>query len=165
MVAQLVKNLPVTAGDPSSIPEMGSSPGEGIGYPLQYSWASLMAQLVKHPPAMWETWVRHRREQVPTPVFWPGDFHGLYSPWGSQRVAHDWVTFTTMSQASHHSRVQMKERSWIHLSPHLGKCQQGSPMFEHVMMICYIRDNTTCQMKTRSLPQRGEKGMSHKRDG
>ena len=34
------------------------STGEGIGYPLQYSWASLVAQLVKNPPAMWETWVR-----------------------------------------------------------------------------------------------------------
>ena len=32
-------------------------PGEGIGYPLQYSWASLVAQLVKNPPAVWETWV------------------------------------------------------------------------------------------------------------
>ena len=31
--------------------------GEGVGYPLQYSWASLVAQLVKNPPAMWETWV------------------------------------------------------------------------------------------------------------
>ena len=35
----------------------GRSNGEGIGYPLQYSWASLVAQLVKNPPAMWETWV------------------------------------------------------------------------------------------------------------
>ena len=33
-------------------------PGEGTGYPLQYSWVSLVAQLVKNPPAMWETWVR-----------------------------------------------------------------------------------------------------------
>ena len=32
-------------------------PGEGIGYPLQYSWASLVAETVKNPPAMWETWV------------------------------------------------------------------------------------------------------------
>ena len=40
------------------IPGLGRSPGEGIGYPLQYSWASLVAQLVKNPPAMWETWVR-----------------------------------------------------------------------------------------------------------
>ena len=46
------------AGDPGSIPESGRSTGEGIGYPLQYSWASLVAQLVKNPPAMWETWVR-----------------------------------------------------------------------------------------------------------
>ena len=37
---------------------LGRSTGEGIGYPLQYSWASLVAQLVKDPPAMQETWVQ-----------------------------------------------------------------------------------------------------------
>ena len=46
------------AGDPSLIPGSGRSPGEGIGYPLPHSWASLVAQLVKNLPAMWETWVR-----------------------------------------------------------------------------------------------------------
>ena len=45
------------AGGPSSIPGLGRSVGEGIGYPLQYSWAFLVAQLVKNLPAMWETWV------------------------------------------------------------------------------------------------------------
>ena len=40
------------------IPGLGRSAGEGINYPLQYSWASLVAQLVKNLPAMWETWVR-----------------------------------------------------------------------------------------------------------
>ena len=44
-------------GDLGSIPGLGSSPGEGIGYPLQYSWASLVAQMVKNQPAMQETWV------------------------------------------------------------------------------------------------------------
>ena len=43
------------AGDPGSIPESGRSPGEGISYPFQYSWASLVVQLVKNPPAMWKT--------------------------------------------------------------------------------------------------------------
>ena len=45
------------AGDPNSIPGLGRSAGEGIGYLLQYSWAPLVAQLVKNPPAMRETWV------------------------------------------------------------------------------------------------------------
>ena len=45
------------AGDPGSIPGLERSPGEGIGYLLQYSWDSLVAQLVKNLPAMWETWV------------------------------------------------------------------------------------------------------------
>ena len=45
------------AGDPSSSPELGRSPGEGIGYPLQYSWASLVVQMVKNLPEMQETWV------------------------------------------------------------------------------------------------------------
>ena len=40
------------------IPGSGRSPGEGIGYPLEYSWASLVAQLVKNPHAMRETWVQ-----------------------------------------------------------------------------------------------------------
>ena len=40
------------------IPGLGSSPGEGIDYPLQCSWASLVAQIVKNPPAMQETWVQ-----------------------------------------------------------------------------------------------------------
>ena len=47
------------AGDPSWIPGLGRSPGEGIGYPLQYSWASLVAQLVKNLPTMRETWVQN----------------------------------------------------------------------------------------------------------
>ena len=46
------------AGDPGSIPGSGRSAGEGIGYPLQYSWASLGAQLVKNLPTMQETYVR-----------------------------------------------------------------------------------------------------------
>ena len=55
------KESTCNAEDPSSIPGSGRSPGEGIGYPLQYSWASLVAQMVKNPPAMWETWV----EKIP----------------------------------------------------------------------------------------------------
>ena len=51
------KESACTAGDPGSIPGSGRSTGEGIGYPLQYSWASLVAQLVKNPPTMRETWV------------------------------------------------------------------------------------------------------------
>ena len=90
--SSVLKESTCKAGDPSSIPGSGrKSAGEGIGYPLQYSWASLVAQLVKNPPAMWETWVRSlvrkipwRRERLPTPVFWPGIFHGLYSPWGCE---------------------------------------------------------------------------------
>ena len=83
------KESTCNAGDPVRTPESGTSSGEGVGYPLQYSWASLVAQTVKNPPAMREIWVRSlvgkipwRRERLPTPVFWPGEFHGLYSPWG-----------------------------------------------------------------------------------
>ena len=67
------------AGDPGSISGLGRSAGEGIGYPLQYSWASLVAQLVKNPPATRETRVQPLGwERLPATVFWPGEFHGLY---------------------------------------------------------------------------------------
>ena len=52
------KESACNAGDTGSIPGSGRPTGEGIGYPLQYSWASLVAQLVKNLPAMWETWIR-----------------------------------------------------------------------------------------------------------
>ena len=86
LIAQLVKNLPVMQEIPGSIPGLGRSPGEGIGYPLQYSWASLVAELVKNclqcGRPRFDPWVGKipwRRERVPTPVFWPEEFHGLYS--------------------------------------------------------------------------------------
>ena len=83
------------------IPGLGISPGEGLGYPLQYSWTSLVAQTVKNLPAMQETdfdpWVGKIPwifPWQPTPGFLPGE-----SPWteepgrlqsmGSQRVGHD----------------------------------------------------------------------------
>ena len=75
------------AGDPSLNPRSGRSAGEGMGYPLQYSWASLGAQLVKNclqcgRPGfdLWVGKIPWRRELLPTPVFWPGESHG--SPWG-----------------------------------------------------------------------------------
>ena len=52
------KESACNAGDPGSSPGSGRFPGEGIGHPLQYSWASLVAQIVKNLPAMWDTWVK-----------------------------------------------------------------------------------------------------------
>ena len=101
------KESTCNAGDLCSIPGSGRSAGEGIGYPLQYSWASLVAQLVKNPPAMWrlgfDPWVRKmpwRRERLPTPVFWPEEFHGLYSPWGQKES-------DTTEQLSLHFKVKV----------------------------------------------------------
>ena len=64
LIAQLVEST-WNAGDSGSIPRLGSSTGEGIGYLLQYSWVSLVAHLVKNPLAMWETWVRSRGWEDP----------------------------------------------------------------------------------------------------
>ena len=67
------KESAYNAGDPGLIPGLGRSAGEGIGYPRQYSWASLVAQLVKNLPATGFDprvgKVPWRRERLPTPVF------------------------------------------------------------------------------------------------
>ena len=74
------KESTCNAGETSSIPESGRSSGERIGYPLQYSWTSLVAQLVKNLLAMWETWfwslgwedpLKKGKARVPSPHFWP----------------------------------------------------------------------------------------------
>ena len=98
------KEFACTAGDPGSIPGSGRSPGEGIGYPLQYSWASLEAQMVKNPPAMQETWVRSLAWADPLEegmathssilawrISWTEEPGGLQSM-RSQRVRHNWAT-------------------------------------------------------------------------
>ena len=95
------KESACNAGDPGSIPGSGRSTGGGIGYPLQYSWASLVAQLVKNPPAMWETWVRSLSWEDPLEKRMAT--HSSILAWriprtekpdrlqtmGSQRVGHD----------------------------------------------------------------------------
>ena len=91
-------------GDPGSIPRSGRSPGEGLGYPLQYSWASLVAQTVKDPPSMWKTWVWSLGRKDPLEegmtthssilawrILWTEEPGRLESR-GSHRVGHDWAT-------------------------------------------------------------------------
>ena len=83
------------------IPELERFPGEGKGYPLQCSWASLVAQMVKNPPAMWETCVQSLGWEDPLEegmathssilawkISWTEEPGGLQSM-GSQRVGHD----------------------------------------------------------------------------
>ena len=82
------------AGDPGSIPGSGRSAGEGVGYPPLYSWASLVAQMVKNLPALWETGLGRspgEGNHYPTPAFWSGEIHGQrrLQSMGLQRVGHD----------------------------------------------------------------------------
>ena len=100
--SSISKESACNAGDPGSIPGSGRSAREGIGYPLQYSWASLVAQLVKNPPAMRETWVRSLGWEDPLEK---GQYSGLENSMDSivHRVTksrtrlsnlhlHNWVT-------------------------------------------------------------------------
>ena len=98
------KEYTCNGGDPSSIPGSGRSPGEGISYPLQYFWASLVAQMINNLPAMWENWVHPwvrkiswRRVWQPTPIFLPresprSEEPGRSQSMGPQRVGQDRVT-------------------------------------------------------------------------
>ena len=90
------KKSSCNAGNPSSIPGSGRSAGEWIGYPLLYSWASLVAQLKKNPPAMWETWIRSLGWEDPLEM--GKTIHSSILAWriprtveslGLQRVGHD----------------------------------------------------------------------------
>ena len=95
------KESACNAGDTGSIPRLERSPGEGIGYSLHYSWVSLIAQLVKNPPAMQETLVRFLGWKDPLEegmathssvlawrIPWTEESGRLQSM-GSQRVGHD----------------------------------------------------------------------------
>ena len=84
---------------------------------LHFGWASLVAQLVKNPPAMQETWVWSlvwkipwRSELLLTPVFWPGEFHELYSPWGCKES-------DTTKRLSLYTLVHSQVKCISHMTP------------------------------------------------
>ena len=90
------------AGDPGYIPGLGTSTGEGIGYPFQCPWGSVVVQLVKNLPAMQETWVQSLDWENPlekgkathsTILAWRIPW--VYSPWGHKK-SYNWATFTSL---------------------------------------------------------------------
>ena len=97
------KESACNAGDPSSIPGSGRSAGDRIGYLLQCFWSSLVAQLVKNPPAVLEIWVQSlgwedllEKEKATHSNILTQRIPWTIQSMGSQRVGHDWVTFTSL---------------------------------------------------------------------
>ena len=110
------KESACNSGDLGSIPGSGRSAREGIGYPLQYSWASLVAQLVKNPSAMWETWVLSQswEDLLEKGKANPSSTLAWRIPWaeepvvlqsmGLQRVGHDQATSLSLFTFLHWRR-------------------------------------------------------------
>ena len=85
----------------------------------------VVAQLVKNPPAMqfnpWVGKIPWRRERLPTPIFWPGEFHGLYSPWGRKESdTTEWLSLSLL----HHSHSWDKDQRESYFTSKL-KCHVG----------------------------------------
>ena len=104
------KESSCNTGDSGPIPGSGRSPGEGIGYPLQYSWAFLVAQLVKNPPAIHKILVLLLGQEVPLEkgmatlssilawrIPWTEEHDGL-QPMGLERAGYDWMTKHNIQQ-------------------------------------------------------------------
>ena len=145
------KESTCNAGDPASIPGLERSPGKGIGNPLRYSWVSLVAQSVKNPPAMWETWVRSLGWKDPLEkgtathsniLAWkiprteePGRLQSM----GLQRVGHDWVTFTfTRPMYCPLVRVKASVFNWEMLA--FQTYPSSVPLENPLVLQCRIRD-------------------------
>ena len=122
--------------DPSSIPGSRRSAREGIGYPLQCTWASLVAQMVKHLPTMQETWVWFLGGEDPQEkematrssilawrIPWTEEPGELQST-GSQRVGHDWVTNTHTYNLNCHPSLASQVAHWVKNSPAMQKTQE-----------------------------------------
>ena len=103
------------------------SPGEGIGYALQYSWTSLVAQMVKNPPAMWQTWVQSLGWEDPLEesmtthsgmlagrISWTEEPGGPYSPWAQKELD---TTEQPSTQHSCYTRSLSKKCTVVTLNP------------------------------------------------
>ena len=135
------KESTCNAGDPGSIPESGRFTGEGVGYPLQYSWASPVAQLVKNLPAVQETRVQSLGQEDPLEkgmvthssilawrIRYTEDPGGLKSM-GSQRIGRDWVTNASLLTGLRFIFKQLyQEGPW-------GLCSLSSFRLENICML------------------------------
>jgi len=102
-----------SAGDPGLIPGLGRFPGEGLGYPLQHSWCSFVAQMVKNLPAMWEACIRSLGWEDPLEECMATHFNFLAwripmdrGTWratvhGVAKSRHDWVTNHNTAQTGY----------------------------------------------------------------
>ena len=100
LIGQLVKNPPAMQETQVGFLGQEDPLEKGIGYPLQHSWASLVAQLVENLHAVQEPWVWSWVEKIPRrrerlPVFWPGEFHGFYSLWSCKESGTtEWLSLS-----------------------------------------------------------------------
>ena len=123
------KESACNAGDLGLIPGSGSSPGEGIGYPVQYSWASLVAQTVENPPAMRETWVWSLGWEDPLEKGKTIHSRILASRMGSQRVGHNWATkhiVVLFLVSSWTFILFFRLAEWIYIPTKSAQCSFGS---------------------------------------
>ena len=124
---------------------------------IQGHRSSLVAQLVKNPPAMWENWVLfypwvgkipRRRERLPTPVLWPEEFHGLSM--GLQRVGHDVATFPSPCRSLHDALVVRWAGHWTascSLSTHPGTvCHSASLLSIYLRCLLSIPNHSNAKL-------------------
>ena len=129
------KESACNAGDPGSIPGSGRSLGEGTGYPLQYSWASLVAWLVNNTPAMRETWVQSLGWEDPLEegmathssilawrIPWTQEPGGLQSM-ASQKVGHSWMTKHSTQLEQNRDVLECAELHFWNREQKCGNCR------------------------------------------
>ena len=118
------KESTCNAGDPRWIPGLRRSPGEGIGYhssilglPLWLSWQRILLQCESPGFDPWVGKISWRKERLPpTPVFWPGEFHGLYSLWsGKESDTTEWLSLSAPWKKSYDKPRQCIKKQTHHL--------------------------------------------------
>ena len=132
------------SGDPGLISGSGRSSGEGIGYPLHYSWASLETQLVKNPPAMQETWVwslgwedtlEKGKATHSSTLAWRIPW--MYSLWSLQRIGYNWAIFTFTFCSISSSNAYLV----------------GCLLLSHVWLFCDLRDCSLSDSSVHGISQ------------
>ena len=141
------KQSTCNAGYPGLIPGLGRSPGEGIGYPLQYSWVSLVTQLVKNPPAMPETWVQSLGWKDPLEKG-KATHSGILAwriPWTVQPMGLQ--TQTQLSDLNFHFHFRegwIEEGTFKQQELELADLETSQPVHIARNMKACTRGNTTC---------------------
>ena len=121
-------SMPEDSQESSPAPQFKSFTSSALSLPWYLSWWRICLKCKRPRFNSWVGKIRCRRDRLPTPVFWPGEFHGLYSPWGHKKESDttEWFSLSLFSLRYDPTLTSVHDYWQNHTFDYMDLCQQSN---------------------------------------